>query len=232
MKIGSLFSGIGGLDLGLERAGVGRVVWQVEIEDYCRQVLAKNWPNAKRYADVRDVVADVLEPVDVMCGGFPCTDISPASHGRGAGLAGPSSGLWYEFLRIIGELAPPVVVIENVAKWREWLPDVRRELWAIGYATVPIRMLASQVGAPHARARIFVVAYADGRAESAMRLHGEVARMQEAPEPCRAHWRTPPPGGWRVDDGVADGMDRGTAIGRAVVPQCAEVIGRLIAAAR
>jgi site-specific DNA-cytosine methylase len=113
MKIGSLFSGIGGLELGLEWAGVGRTAWQVEQDLFCQAVLAHHWPDAKRYNDVREVGAHNLEPVDVICGGFPCQDISYA--GKGAGLAGARSGLWYEFARIIGELGPQYVVVENVA---------------------------------------------------------------------------------------------------------------------
>lgn len=230
MSIGSLFSGVGGLELGLERAGLGPVRWQVEIEPFCRRVLARHWPEAVRHDDVRNVGADDLDPVDVMCGGFPCQDISSANRGRGDGLDGPKSGLWYEYLRIIEAVGPRVVVIENVAKWRAWLPDVRRGLWGLGYAAVPIRLCASEVGAPHHRARVFVVAYADEDTESACALHAEASRVFGLSRPD-GHWRTPPPGGWRVDDGTPDGMDRGRACGNAVVPQCAEVIGRLIVAA-
>lgn len=114
MTIGSLFAGIGGLELGLERAGLGPVVWQVEIDPYCRSVLARHWPNAVRYPDVQRVGSANLSPVDIICGGFPCQDVSGA--GKGAGLAvGTRSGLWYEYRRIVAELAPRVVVAENVA---------------------------------------------------------------------------------------------------------------------
>ena len=93
--IGSLFSGIGGLELGLELAGVGHTVWQVECDPFCRQVLAKHWPKTERFDDVRNVGKHNLKYVDVICGGFPCQDISYA--GKGAGLAGKRSGLWYEY---------------------------------------------------------------------------------------------------------------------------------------
>ena len=82
MRIGSLFSGIGGLELGLEWAGVGRTVWQVEADSFCRGVLAQHWPEVRRYEDVRNVGAATLAPVDLVCGGFPCQDVSAA--GRGA----------------------------------------------------------------------------------------------------------------------------------------------------
>ena len=85
MRVGSLFAGIGGFDLGLSWAGYD-IVWQVELDEWCRKVLAKHWPDATRFADIRDCGIHNLEPVDVICGGFPCTDISLA--GKQAGLDG------------------------------------------------------------------------------------------------------------------------------------------------
>lgn len=111
MNVGSLFAGIGGFDLGLERAGM-RVAWQVELDPCCRAVLARHFPEARRYEDVCEVGAKSLAPVDLICGGFPCQDLSPA--GKGAGLAGARSGLWAEFARIVRELRPRYVVVENV----------------------------------------------------------------------------------------------------------------------
>src|ERR1700678_1941479 len=110
---GSLFSGIGGFDLGFERAGI-KNVWQVEIDPYCQRVLAKQFPDAERFDDVRTVGRHNLKPVDIISGGFPCQDISTA--GKRAGIAeGTRSGLWSEYARIIGELRPRFVVVENVA---------------------------------------------------------------------------------------------------------------------
>jgi site-specific DNA-cytosine methylase len=108
----SLFAGIGGIDLGLERAGM-RCVAQVEIDDYCNRVLAKHWPDVPRFADVRAVGAHNLPRADVIAGGFPCQDISNA--GKRAGIDGNRSGLWAEFARIIGELRPRYVLVENVS---------------------------------------------------------------------------------------------------------------------
>jgi DNA (cytosine-5)-methyltransferase 1 len=156
--IGSLFSGIGGLELGLEWAGLGRVTWQVEKDEYCRQILAKHWPDAVRHEDVRTVGAHNLSRVDVLCGGFPCQDISVA--GKGAGLSGSRSGLWSEYARIIRELRPSLVVIENVAALVvRGLDRVLCDLAASGYDAIWFPLRASDVGAPHLRERLFIVAY-------------------------------------------------------------------------
>lgn len=112
MTIGSLFSGIGGIELGLEWAGLGPVKWQVEIEESCRRVLARHWPDVKRFEDIRECGKHNLEPVDIICGGSPCQDLSVA--GKRAGLEGARSGLFYEFIRIVKELKPIWVVFENV----------------------------------------------------------------------------------------------------------------------
>src|SRR3990167_7965029 len=113
LTIGSVFSGIGGLELGIERAGLGPVLWQVEIDPFCRAVLSHHWPTAKRYEDVKTFTDDMVAPVDLICGGFPCTDISNA--GKRAGIDGEHSGLWSEYARIVGLVRPRFVVVENVA---------------------------------------------------------------------------------------------------------------------
>src|SRR5216683_6638258 len=101
MRVGSLFTGIGGLDLGLERAGF-EIVWQVEIDPWCRALLGQRWPEVKRYGDIRACGRHNLEWVDLLVGGFPCTDISSA--GKQAGIEGERSGLWREQARIIAEI--------------------------------------------------------------------------------------------------------------------------------
>lgn len=156
--IGSLFSGIGGLELGLEWAGLGPVAWQVEKDEYARAVLAKHWPNAVRHEDVRSVGAHNLQRVDVLCGGFPCQDLSYA--GRGAGLEGARSGLWREYARVVRELRPRVVIVENVPALRSrGLGRVLGDLAECGYDAVWTSLAASDVGAPHKRERLFVVGY-------------------------------------------------------------------------
>lgn len=158
MKIGSLFSGIGGLELGLELAGVGHTAWQVEQDEFCRAVLKKHWPAAAQYQDVREVGASNLERVEVVCGGFPCQDISQA--GKGAGLGGARSGLYFEYLRVIQEISPRFVVIENVAALlRRGLDVVLSTLDESGYDASWSTIRASDVGARHRRDRLFVVAW-------------------------------------------------------------------------
>jgi DNA (cytosine-5)-methyltransferase 1 len=158
MRIGSLFSGIGGLELGLEQSGIGHTVWQVEQSQYCRDVLARHWPGVAQYDDVCKVGVSNLEPVELICGGFPCQDVSGA--GKGAGLAGARSGLWYEFLRIVEELHPNWVVVENVASGaKRWVDNIRGDLGRSGYETIPVPISAADCGAPHRRARIFVIGY-------------------------------------------------------------------------
>jgi DNA (cytosine-5)-methyltransferase 1 len=174
LTIGSLFSGIGGLELGLEQSGLGHAVWQVEQDPHCRAVLAHHWPHAERFEDVREVGAAQLVRVDLVCGGFPCQDVSSA--GGRAGLAGARSGLWYEFARIVAELRPRWVVVENVASGAKlWVDAVRGDLGELGYASLPIPIKAGWLGAPYKRGRIFVVARVDGERKPAGAEHAEVA---------------------------------------------------------
>lgn len=180
MTIGSLFSGIGGLELGLERAGLGPVVWQVEQDEFCRSVLAKHWPSVDRsVTDVRDATVGTLSRVDIVCGGFPCQDVSSA--GSRAGLAGSRSGLWREFARIVGELEPAWVVVENVASGAKlWVDVVVRDLGQLGYEALPLPIAASDCGAPHLRRRVFVVgrrggaSYSHAQRQPARAEHGQV----------------------------------------------------------
>lgn len=158
MRIGSLFSGIGGLELGLEWAGVGHTVWQVERDPFCRAVLARHWPDAERFEDVCTVGVANLAPVDVICGGFPCQDISYA--GKGAGLDGARSGLWFEFARIVREMGPRFVVVENVsALLTRGLDAVLGTLASLGYDAEWCCVRASDVGARHRRDRVFLIGY-------------------------------------------------------------------------
>ena len=246
MRIGSLFSGIGGLELGLEWAGIGETVWQVEIDPGCRVVLKSHWPGSERYEDVRAVGVRNLSSVDLICGGFPCQDVSSA--GKRAGLSGARSGLWFEYLRIVSELRPTWVVVENVASGaRAWVDTVLTGLGELGYACLPIPLSAADVGAPHLRKRIFVVANADTSSKHAVPIDAEVARSQElvsdadeerreGAQPAARGWGSPVPDILRVVHGLPDRLDarnantrpRIAALGNSVVPQCSEVIGHVI----
>lgn len=157
LTFGSLFSGIGGLDLGLERASM-KCQWQVEIDEYAQKVLKKHWPDVARFRDIRDCGMHNLTSVDLICGGFPCQDISSA--GRRIGITGERSGLWKEFHRIICELRPRYVLVENVAALLvRGIDTVLGDLAACGYDAEWQVLSAAQFGAPHLRKRIFIVAY-------------------------------------------------------------------------
>jgi DNA (cytosine-5)-methyltransferase 1 len=259
LTIGSLFSGIGGLELGLEWAGLGPVLWQVEQDAFCNGILARHWPNAARFHDVRTVGATDLPMVDVICGGFPCQDVSSA--GKRAGLAGERSGLWREFARITGELRPRAVVVENVRSGvTRYLCAVRTDLHQLGYRTRAVEVSAAEVGAPQLRRRVFVLAYADGLRESQScgiepverrRTGNGCGDVAAAETQCGAsqpslggdatglpdrldqwpagrgesqhEWEPP-----RTLAGVSNRTAKLKALGNAVVPQCAEVAGRVL----
>jgi len=140
-----------------------KVLWQVEIDEYATKVLEKHWPNVARFRDVRDCGKHNLKPVDLICGGFPCQDVSLA--GKRAGLEGKRTTLWSEFARIIGEIKPQWVLAENVpgllsSDSGRFFGNVLRDLAACGYDAEWDCIPAAAVGAPHRRDRVFIVAYA------------------------------------------------------------------------
>ena len=285
MTIGSLFSGIGGLELGLERAGLGPTLWQCEIDQTCGDILQCHWPGVRRYFDVQAIDPARLAPVDVLCGGFPCQDLSSA--GRRVGLGGARSGLWSQFRRIVAGLRPPWIVIENVASGAvNWVDAVRGDLEQLGYESLPLTLAASDVGAWHRRSRVFVVAHSDGSESDDAAPKRSKARPRFAPVSADAHraalWEQQGRRGWpywrkaressravtnahprpehdqpvnaeetgqrasgevswpewnpwtaepdlaRMVHGLPGRVDRERILGNAVVPQCAEVIGRVI----
>lgn len=182
LTFGSLFSGIGGFDIGFERAGM-ECRWQVEIDDYATRVLERHWPHVRKWRDIKTFPPDAESErcrkgrsrgaaahgkgsedsswsVDIVCGGFPCQDISYA--GRGAGLEGDRSGLFFEALRVVRQLRPRIVVLENVAALlTRGLDRVLGELAEIGYDAEWHCIPAAAVGAPHIRDRVFVIAYSE-----------------------------------------------------------------------
>lgn len=164
MQVGSLFSGIGLCDLGLSWAGM-RHAFFCEVDPYCRSILAKHWPGVPIYNDVTTLKGSEAPRIDILCGGFPCQDVS--SGGKRAGIKeGTRSGLWYEYSRLIGEIRPRYVIIENVRGLLSCgIEIVMRDLAALGYDAEWEVLPAAALGAPHHRERVFIVAYphSDGR---------------------------------------------------------------------
>lgn len=156
MTFGSLFTGIGGIDLGLERAG-WECRWHVENEPFCNEVLAARWPQVRRYGDIRSIRAEELEPVDCIAGGYPCQPFSYA--GKRAGEDDPRH-LWPEFARILRVVRPRFAILENVPGHLSLgFGEVLGDLAGLGYDAEWRCVRASDFGASHLRKRVFVVAY-------------------------------------------------------------------------
>jgi len=164
LKLLDLFSGIGGFSLGLERTGGFETVAFCEIDPFCRRVLAKHWPEVPCYDDITTLTGERLAAdgitVDAICGGFPCQDLSIA--GKGAGLEGERSGLWFDYARILGDVRPRIAIVENVsALLSRGIDVVLGSLAALGYRVEWHCIPASAIGAPHERDRVWIVAHRD-----------------------------------------------------------------------
>ena len=242
LRVLSLFAGIGGFDLGLERTGGFETVAFCEIEPFCQKVLAKHWPGVPIYDDVRTLTAERLAAdgiaVDVICGGFPCQDLSVA--GRQAGIAdGTRSGLWSEIVRLACDLRPQFIIVENVAnllvgpseRRGGWFGRVLGDLAELGYDAEWENIPAATVGAPHRRERIWIVAYPPqerpisclegvSALKAARQLGGSFGRPRV--------FRLDNPAVCYVDDGVPVELGGNFAGGNAVVPQIPELIGQAI----
>lgn len=184
LTFGSLFSGIGGFDLGFERAGM-RCAWQVEKDPYCLRVLAKHWPDVPRYEDIYDVGKHNLEPVDIIAGGFPCQPHSLAGKRKGAD---DDRNLWPEYRRIVGEMQPAGVIGENVPGIRTTiLDDILSDLEGLDYQVGTFVIPACAVGAPHIRERVFILAYANrlGHGQTAANWNA-AGNAQQTPETCQS----------------------------------------------
>lgn len=233
-KLLDLFSGIGGFSLGLERTGGFKTVAFCEIDPFCRKVLHKHWPEVPQYDDVRTLTAERLAAdgitVDAICGGFPCQDISTA--GEGAGLAGERSGLWWEYARLVREIRPKVVIVENVsALLHRGMGEILGTFSALGYDAQWDTLPAWAVGLPHSRERVWTVAYPNGVRELQPRW-GISDKWRWAGNSREAiDWILSSGGILRSNDGVPARLDRVGPCGNAVVPQIPELIGRAILAA-
>jgi DNA (cytosine-5)-methyltransferase 1 len=231
MKFGSLFSGIGGIDLGLERAGM-TCIWQSEIEPYACQVLAKHWPNIPNLGDIRDIDWTTVERADVVAGGYPCQPFSVA--GRREGEDDPRH-LWPLFAECLRVLRPRYALLENVAGHLSLgFGQVLADLAALGYDTRWDCIPAAAVGAPHFRDRVFVVAHSGRKRLEKLWISPSGGKLGQPPRKTDetrfsqiGRW-TPEPNVGRVAHGIPRRMDRLRALGNAVVPQVAEHIGNII----
>lgn len=193
MKCLDLFSGIGGFALGFERSGIKTVAF-CEKDSFCQKVLSHRWPDIPIYEDIRTLTAqqlhqDGIGTVDIVCGGFPCQDVSCA--GKRIGIFGERSSLWFEMSRIIGEIRPRYVVLENVANLLfggrgAWFGAVLGTLASLGYDAEWHIISAAAVGAPHIRERIWVIAYPDGLS----REQEEFSNVEPDPARCVAFAHT------------------------------------------
>ena len=178
MTVGGLFSGIGGLELGLERAGM-RVVWQSEIDPYASRVLAKHWPTVPNLGDVTAVDWSTVERPDLVCGGFPCQPFSQAGARRGAD---DPRHLWPHLATCLRLVRPEWVLLENVPGLLTLgFGEVAGDLADLGYELEWECIPAAAVGAPHLRYRVFVVAHT---------ARNEPGRPEQRPEWQRT-WATP-----------------------------------------
>lgn len=253
LRVLDLFSGIGGFSLGLEKTGGFETVAFCEIEKFQRKVLNKHWPEVPCYEDVTKLTGDILKQngisVDVITGGFPCQDISVA--GKQLGIKdGTRSGLWSEIDRLIGELRPRYIIMENVAnllsgpseKRGGWFGRILGDLAERGYDAEWENIPAAALGAPHRRERIWIIAYPTGQRREKMALQDYASNVCEARERWAAINAGPLVGngnwsGWENKSGVCivgDGFPAGAyacgAAGNAVIPQIPEMIGKAILA--
>jgi len=230
LRVIDLFSGSGGFSLGLERTGMFETVAFCEIEPFPRRVLAKHWPEVPQYEDAATADFSALGPVDVVTAGFPCQDISFA--GKGAGLAGERSGLFWHIIRTASMVGWPKLLLENVAGLLDrGMGQVLGALASVGYDAEWHCIPASAIGAPHRRDRIWIIADPkrdkQPRQEPCVGAFGRMGRVKQS-----LAWN----GGWEntlstlrgMDDGLSRSVDRTDMMRNAVVPQIPELIGRAI----
>ena len=223
MRIGSLFSGIGGFDLAAEWMGWS-TAWVSEIDPFACSVLAHHFPDAPNHGDITTIDFTTVEPVDILVGGFPCQDISNA--GKREGITGERSGLWKEYARAIRELRPRYVVVENVAALKSrGLDVVLGDLASLGYDAEWRVFGADDVGAPHRRDRLWILAYREW--EPIYELHEflECDGCEDMWCPrCRAHGGDCP---CLTESCMGDGWDGvDTAFGYVAYPSSSRLQGR------
>lgn len=220
IRVMSLFAGIGGFDLGFERAGGFKTVAVCEIEPFQRALLKQHWPDAVQYEDIH-ALGHV--ECDLICGGFPCQKFSTASHGRRV-----AADLWPEMYRVISIIKPTYVVAENVSE--DAIRTAEQQLASVGYAVTVRNISGSDCGAPHVRSRWWLVAHPHKESEFQRALNAEVAKL---PELCSGLWGAETYArAIRVSDGLPYRVHRVEALGNAVIPQIPQVIGQAIMSMR
>jgi DNA (cytosine-5)-methyltransferase 1 len=239
LTVGSFFSGIGGLDLGLERAGF-HIRFQVENDPFCQRVLEHHWPGIKKYGDIRTLNPKHLERVDLICGGIPCQPHSYAGKRKGTS---DSRWLWPEFFNCIRILRPKFALIENVPGFlSSGFGSVLCDLASCGYDAEWNSIRASDFGAPHQRERVFILAYS-----KSFRLFPSNQKTKDRIFSKnlleRSEWwlrtrlvrgnsgrvfRIPETGILGMADVPTIGLDRYRVIGNAVAPIVSESIGKVI----
>jgi DNA (cytosine-5)-methyltransferase 1 len=248
-RVLSLFAGIGGFDLGLERTGGFRTVAFCEIESFAQAILRQHWPEVPIYGDVRELTATQLEAdgivPDVIVGGFPCQDVSAAGRRAGVG-EGTRSGLYVELLRLARDIRPDFIVMENVSGLLSgppeqpggWFGRVLGDLAEIGYDAEWHCIPASYVGAWHRRDRVWILAYPHEECGQQRLAQGPLFRQRDLlQQSSRSFARWPGRSGLPAsricgrNDGVPQVPHRIAALGNAVTPQIVELIGRAILAA-
>lgn len=241
LRVLDLFSGIGGFSLGLERTGGFETVAFCEIEEYPRKVLTKHWPDIPIHRDVRKLGKADVPTANVIVGGFPCQDISIG--GNQDGIDAERSGLWSDFVRLIGEIRPKYALIENVANLLagpdgtgRWFARILSDLARIGYDAEWRNIPAAAVGSPQSRQRVWIVAYPRGAGFQGSIF--EMCRIRSFAGETSAQFgdkRISVGSGWpelssylRMGDGLSRWSHEIKALGNAVVPQIPEMIGRAI----
>ena len=189
MTFGSLFAGIGGFDLGLERAGM-ECRWQVEIDDYASRVLAKHWPHVTRWGDVRTFPPGPADEwrVDLICAGVPCQPVSHAGKQKGAD---DERWMWGEALRVVADIQPTFFVAENPIgilnhDGGRTFRGLLRAIASVGYVCEWHVIAASDVGAPHRRQRVWLVAHAESICGRSRLCQAQPIQDRHEPADCRA----------------------------------------------
>ena len=219
---GSLFSGIGGFDLAAQWCGWNNI-FQVEIDKFCQKVLHKNFPNTKKYEDIKKFKGTKYRGrIDVISGGFPCQPFSVAGKRKGKE---DDRYLWDEMLRVISEIKPSFVVGENVTGILSMgFGQMLTELESVGYRTETFIIPACAVNAPHKRERAWIVAYLPeiyGLWSDKEKEGRQFQRCDEHRGCFEQEWVSVAAEFCRVDDGISDRVDRLESLGNAIVPQVA-----------